>query len=212
MWPESENPFLITQKNKKGQEHGYQYRFHQNGEKSSVKRFVNGCQTDTSWWFRDDGAVQSYRPFRNCKKHGKWASFHENGDTASFGFLKDGKQEGLFKQFYESGQLKQTVMYRNDKRHGPRVEYLENGTRIDSIIYKDGEIVEEYRYFRNGKIRIEAKYHSETDMEITAYDPQGEVSGQIKEGTGTAVIWAENDDGTYREIPVTYKDGLEVFE
>jgi len=204
--------FIVRQTDREGRKHGTQVHYYPNGDSMIVEHYVHGCGADTTRMYYEGGGTRSLQPFADCHKHGKWVSFHENGDTASYGFLENGKHEGAFKVFFESGKLKQRTHYKNDKRHGPMVFYLEDGTRIDSIIYEQGDIVEEFRYFRNGELRIKAKYLSKTNKNITHYDPEGNVTGKIRNGKGEGVYWADDDSGGYRSYHVRYEDGRRVYE
>jgi len=192
--------------------YGTYKRWYENGQLESITKRVGTCPKDTGYDYFVSGNIRTLTPYKNCKTHGTVLGLYENGDTAAKITVINGLTQGTQKNWYENGQLKQTIEYKDDKWHGEFKKYLEDGTLIEKLIYKEGDIVQEFRYFKSGKIRIKATYHSRTDKDITYYDPKGKVAGKIKKGAGEAVMWTDDGNGGYRQTPVKYRGGRKVYE
>lgn len=195
-----------------GEDFNTSKRWFENGQLEYVVRRDGTCPKDTSYVYFESGKISTLTPYQNCKAHGTILGFYENGDTAAKINVINGMTQGTMKNWHPNGQLKQIVEYKDDKRHGEFKKYLEDGTLIEKMLYKEGKITQEFRYFKSGKLRIKAIYHSKTDKDITYYDPKGKVTGKIKKGSGEAIMWADDDNGAYRQTPVKYKDGRKVYE
>ena len=137
--------------------------------------------------------------------------FSDEGDTLTKSYFVGKKTVGVLKQWYQDGHLKSVAVYNNSgKKHGLSETWNEDGTRKDSTVWDNGNIIELRTYFYNGKVRYWIKKVDSTTvktLEAVYYDIDGKKCGEVKNGNGTFISWA---DDASRGWLKTYKDGEEV--
>jgi antitoxin component YwqK of YwqJK toxin-antitoxin module len=160
------------------------------------------------------------RNLKNGKYHGAFIEWNSDGKVIarfsyyydeldgnvkrwdSTGFLirdkkyRKGTPIGSHKEYYYKNKPKKFYNYNNSgKKHGLCETWREDGTRKDSVVYNNGTIVSARYYFDNGKVRqYAAKCKDALTYEAVFYAPQGNITGEVKDGNGTYIIYAE--DGT----------------
>lgn len=109
-------------------------------------------------------------------------------------------------EHFDDGARKARTRYRNGLRHGDEVRWREDGLVRDSVIYVDGEILEDWHWYPNGRLKFYLKSKKPGYLkEGRFYDLGGNLMGKVRRGKGT--VYKFSDEGKLLE---TYevKDGV----
>ncbi|MDG5816506.1 hypothetical protein QA601_15520 [Chitinispirillales bacterium ANBcel5] len=188
--------------------HGVQEEFYENGNIISRIVYENNCPIDTLFSFYKDNSLRRVTPYYNCEIHGHSIRLAPDGDTLAANEYRDGQLIGVHKLFFENNKLWRIDTYNNEgQRHGLRETWREDGTRKDSIVYDNGEIIELRTYFLNGKVRNWTRVKDGRQDSVIFYDPEGNITGKIENGSGKAIRYSE--DTTIRWFEV-FEDGFRI--
>jgi antitoxin component YwqK of YwqJK toxin-antitoxin module len=112
--------------------------------------------------------------------------------------FRDGDTIVVRMEFYDNGAPRLRTTYRNGLRHGDEVRWREDGLVQDSIIYQDGEILEDWHWYPNGRLKFFLKSKTPGIIrEGRFYDLGGNLVGKVKRGRGT--VYKFNDEGKLLE-------------
>lgn len=194
-------PFKIyTQKD--GEFDGEYLSYFPSGQLHSQLKYAAGCLVDSGYIFYQSGKVRTRSSHFGCDRRSSSVSWFQNGDTSQIVTPEQTTN------YHENGTLSSIVNYSGRmNKHGLSQSWRKDGSRKDSTVYRDGEITETREYFASGKIRYWAVYEDGLIKNADFYTPQGELSGKIRNGTGTYIIYS--GDGNTRYLD-EFKDGKEV--
>jgi antitoxin component YwqK of YwqJK toxin-antitoxin module len=174
---------------KNGELDGEQTTWHKNGVIDQKSTFKNGKIVDTSYFYYESGMLKTLSVMTGLS-----FKLSENGDTLGKGYSKDGRNIGTQYAWYENKNRKYITNY-NDfgKKHSLEETWHEDGTRKDSVVYDNGIIVEGRYYYKTGKLRYYVKRTTDyKKQEAVYYSPTGKVSGEVKNGFGTYIVYDED--------------------
>ena len=83
---------------------------------------------------------------------GSYKSWHENGQLKRESNYKNGKMEGSYKSWYENGQQEWQTSFSNNKENGVGKKWRINGKLYFEKLVKNDEIIEIFRFDKNGKM------------------------------------------------------------
>lgn len=181
---------LAVDKTKNGALHGIQKEWYNSGQLRSVTPFSDGRLVDTAFACYENGSLKT-----RAVLNGASITLSKDGDTLTKSPMKNGKPTGISTSYFRNG-VKKTRTHHNDsgQKHGLSETWREDGTRKDSIVYDNGDIVEVRRYYNNGKLLYHKKQKPvNKDINAVYYDPKGRECGEVKNGTGTFILYS--DDG-----------------
>ena len=171
----------------------------------------SNCPEDSSMIEYEDGCLRRKYIYFSCKDSGMFLYFNEKGDTLTKSFFKGDKTIGYSKQFFSANHPKRFISHNDSgKKHGWEVKWYENGNVKDSIYNQNDEITRLRSNFTNGKIRLRIEDVFANNFKTKTavyYDTAGVVTGKVKNGNGTFIIWS--DDAKTRWLE-TYENGEEV--
>lgn len=175
--------------------HGEQKTFYPSGKIESISNFNNDCQIDSAVGYYENGKIEYFGKYLDCKENGKSYELSEKGDTFGIFFYDKGKPVGTHWKKYNSGKFIYIINYNTSgHKHGLSQHWREDGTKKDSIIYRNDSLVVEYQYFLNGKLRHYAKYdlHENLDTLLCYHPDGGRTMGEVIKGNGSVFHFSED--------------------
>ncbi|MDG5816504.1 hypothetical protein QA601_15510 [Chitinispirillales bacterium ANBcel5] len=188
--------------------HGRVIERYSSGVKKRIISYEYGCPIDTSYRYYENGSIKTVVPYKVCEETVPAFNLSSEGDTTWIRYYNI--TEEMFRQrtYHPNHQLQSIIRYNeNWQRHGLRETWREDGTRKDSIVYDNGEIIELRTYFLNGKVRNWTKVKDGRQDSVIFYDPEGNITGKIENGSGKAIRYSE--DTTIRWFEV-FEDGFRI--
>ncbi len=181
-------------------------RCYDNGLKRSLRVFKDGRLHGTSKSWHKNGKKASLSQYKMGKYHGLRIAWDSTGFTILESKYNNGKLIGLYLTFYSKSFPKERINYNNaGKKHGLCETWFKNGARQDSVVYKNGVTIIAKHYYTNGKVRYyKSKCKNAFTYEAVFYNPSGKKTGEVKNGNGKYIIYAE--DGSIPALEVV-KDG-----
>jgi len=181
-------------------ENGVIKKYYNNGKIHTLYKYKNGCPIDTGFEYYDNGKISTITIFLKCDSVYTYESYYENGDIQIIESLNSKKT------YFTGNKLRSSTNYRKKyNKEGLCTEYFENGQPKDSALYKEDKTVWSKSFFSTGKLRL---YYKEIKdgkiLEGYSYSPKSKITGSIKNGNGTLLIY--HGDGTGPDT-MTFKDG-----
>ncbi len=175
----------------------------------TIWREVNGELHDSIKSFYSNGAKKQLSIFKYGKEHGVRQGWTRNGFLSGSQPYRDGKPYGRHEEWYSQGKPKQVTHFNDDgHKHGLEETWREDGTRQDSVFYVNGKMAESMSYYSNGKPRVHERVDEDFKLVTgTSWDPKGKITGTIRNGSGTWVIYSDDAKLVSRE---TYKNGKRI--
>jgi TonB family protein len=89
--------------------------FYGKGKISSRVSFVDNILEGTSYWYFENGNLQTEKNYSNGKLEGIWRNFYQSGLLKDEVHYSDGILDGVSKFYYENGALKQVKEFNKGK-------------------------------------------------------------------------------------------------
>ena len=144
-------------------------------------------------WGRNGKIVEKFDYYKN-EFDGEVTAWDSTGFIISKRKYNKGTPIGFHKDFYRKNKPKQFIHYNDTgKKHGLSETWREDGTRKDSVVYDNGTIISARYYFNNGEVRqFASKCEDNLTFEAVFYDSSGKKTGEVKNGNGKYIIYAED--------------------
>jgi antitoxin component YwqK of YwqJK toxin-antitoxin module len=156
-----------------------------------------------------NSVLVSERYFKHGSNEYTFVSFHKNGDTLTHSKHQGKHTIGLRRMFFKKDQPKRFTHFdTTGDKHGWEVFWYDNGNVKDSIYFQNDSTFKRKSFYYNGQVSIQEK-DIYTSYNAVSYDPEGEKTGEVKDGTGT-IFGCDSVGGDCKEL--TFKDGKRVFK
>jgi antitoxin component YwqK of YwqJK toxin-antitoxin module len=160
--------------------------------------------------YRTNGSI-SKTHFKGCSDTSIFYSLNEYGDTVAFSQHINKKTVGLRRFYYSESRPKRFTHYNDSgSKHGWEVFWYENGNVKDSILFRNDSTIQRASYYQNGQLFMREKdIYGGDGYDAVSYNPAGEKTGEIHNGTGTVFVCDSVGSECHELI---YKNGKRVFE
>ena len=188
--------------------HEYQEEYYNDGSLKSKTKYDHNCPMGKFIEYHENQNVKLTYKYIDCEIHGVSLHLSSKGDTLGLNYYENGKPVGIHRSWHLNGKSQSITHFNNQgQRHGLRETWREDGTRIDSTRYENGRIVEIREYFYYGSIRQFMRDEDGALDSAAFYDPEGNITGKIINGTGKAIGYSE--DGNKRWFD-SYENGVRI--
>ena len=141
----------IKEDYKKGDLHGFSYRFYDNGDVSEKTEWEDGQKNGLWEQYYENDSVRLRTYYSNGLREGIFESWHNNGKPSIKGQYKEGVMDGLWHHFNEEGELQYTLEYIKGKMlPNPEYEKLQEdfSKKVNELLKEKVETEPNFNDFR----------------------------------------------------------------
>ena len=153
----------LVQKNqyKKGEYHGEQYLYYDNGNNQEISNYKNGKREGVTTWYNRDGAKRMMITYKDGLFEGKQETYYPTGGVKTSKMFKNNVEEGAAFEYYEGGDMKSEATYKKgvlsgkvktyDEKHPytGKIKDVDSGKKMDP----KGSIEKDKKGASDGKLK-----------------------------------------------------------